>query len=80
MTPTEKWILCLALVYSVPSFLSGVGITLLVLRWQDIRRAFMMPAFPALPWRIYEGPGLMAPGLTPTEEGHYLLPEGLRLL
>ena len=46
MTPTEKWIFCLALVYAVPSFFSGVGITLLVVRWQDIRRASaMMPRF-----------------------------------
>ncbi len=46
MTPTEKWIFCLALVYAVPSFFSGVGITLLVVRWQDIRRAAaMMPRF-----------------------------------
>ena len=55
MTPTEKWIFCLALVYAIPSFFSGVGITLLVVRWQDIRRAAaMMPRFLS--------PGL-APGL-----------------
>jgi len=51
MTPTQQWIFCLALVYAVPSFFSGIGITLLVVRWQDIRRAAaMMPRFlsPAL--------------------------------
>jgi hypothetical protein len=72
MTPTEKWILCLALVYAVPSFLSGIGVTLLFVRWQDIRRAAaLMPAFPALPWQPFEGHA--------ADEG-YLLPEGLRLL
>ena len=56
MTPTQQWILCLALVYAVPSFLSGVGVTLLVVRWQDIRRAVTRtPAFPALPWRTLDG-------------------------
>ena len=42
MTPTEKWIFGLALVYSVPSFFSGIGITLLVVRWRDICRAVAM--------------------------------------
>jgi len=74
MTPTEQWIFCLALVYAVPSFISGIGITLLFVRWQD-RTAARTPGFHALPWQTYE-----APGLTPTAEGHYLLPEGLRLL
>jgi len=76
MTPTEQWMFCLALVYAVPSFLSGIGVTLLFVRWQDIRRAAARtPGFHALPWQTYE-----APGLTLTAEGHYLLPEGLRLL
>jgi hypothetical protein len=42
MTPTEQWIFELALVYSVPSFISGIGITLLVVRWRDFRRAVAM--------------------------------------
>ena len=42
MTPTQQWIFELALVYSVPSFFSGIGITLLVVRWRDIRRAVAM--------------------------------------
>jgi hypothetical protein len=46
MTPTEQWIFCLALVYSVPSFLGGVGITLLIVRWPSVRRAAAtMPRF-----------------------------------
>ena len=71
MTPTQQWILCLALVYAVPSFFSGVGVTLLFVRWKDIRRAaLLMPAFPALPWQPFEAPA----------EEAYVLPEGLRLL
>jgi hypothetical protein len=79
MTPTQQWIMCLALVYAVPSFLSGVGITLLFVRWQD-RTAARTPGFHALPWQTYEGHDFIAPDLTPTAEGHYLLPDGLRLL
>ena len=76
MTPTEQWIFCLALVYAVPSFVSGVGATLLFFHWREIRRAeARRPGFHALPWQTYE-----APDLTPTAEGHYLLPDGLRLL
>jgi hypothetical protein len=47
MTPTEQWIFGLALVYSVPSFISGIGMTLLVVRWRDIRRA-LTPRFLSL--------------------------------
>jgi len=75
MTPTEQWIMCLALIYAIPSFLSGVGVTLLYLHWQD--RTAMAPGFLTIPWQIYEGRDVMA---TPTAERHYLLPEGLRLL
>ena len=39
MTQTDQWILCLALVYGAPSFFSGVGVTLLFVRWRDRRRA-----------------------------------------
>jgi hypothetical protein len=80
MTPTQQWIMCLALVYAVPSFLSGVGITLLFVRWQDIRRAAARsPGFLALPWQTYEGRAFATADLAPADEG-YLLPEGLRLL
>ncbi len=55
MTPTQQWIFCLALVYAVPSFIGGVGITLLFVRWRDIRRAaVLMPSFLA-PKRAFEG-------------------------
>jgi len=42
MTQTEQWIMELALVYAVPSFFSGVGITLLCIRWPEVRRAMAM--------------------------------------
>jgi len=46
MTPTQQWIMELALVYSVPSFFGGIGITLLFVRWPEIRSAAtMMPRF-----------------------------------
>ena len=41
MTPTEKWMLGLVAVYSIPSFLFGVGITLLFVRWRGL---FTFPA------------------------------------
>ena len=43
MTPTEKWMLGLVAVYSIPSFLFGVGITLLFVRWQGVF-AFPLPS------------------------------------
>jgi hypothetical protein len=78
MTPTEQWIFCLALVYAVPSFLSGVGLTLLFVRWQDIRSAMaMMPRFlsqkSALERREFD-----APSLTPTADSQGFLTDGLR--
>jgi hypothetical protein len=61
MTPTQQWILCLALVYAVPSFLSGVGITLLLVRRRDIRHALAtMPD--------YFFPKLAPASLAPTDE------------
>ena len=39
MTPTQQWILDLALVYSVPSFFCGMGVTLLWTRWRGLRQA-----------------------------------------
>ena len=46
MTPTDWWILGLVLVYAVPSFISGIGVTLLAVRWRDIgRAAAMTPRF-----------------------------------
>jgi hypothetical protein len=38
MTQTELWMFDLAMVYSLPSFIAGVGITLFVIRWRDRRR------------------------------------------
>jgi hypothetical protein len=60
MTPSEQWIFCLALVYSVPSFIGGIGITLLFVYWRDIcHAAAMMPQFlspePALERRDFGG-------------------------
>jgi hypothetical protein len=43
MTPTQEWIFCLALVYAAPSFLAGVGITLLVVRWRARRAKTLAP-------------------------------------
>jgi len=65
MTPTEKWILGLALVYSVPSFLSGIGITLLVVRWRDIRRTVAMTPRFVSPELTFE-----ASDRTPADEIH----------
>ena len=39
MTQTDQWMFCLALVYAVPSFVAGLGITLFVIRRQDLRHA-----------------------------------------
>jgi len=76
MTPTEKWIFCLALVYAVPSFLSGVGLTLLVVRWQDVRRTLaLMPRFLS-PELTFERGDLKAASLVPTDESP--LPDGFR--
>ena len=79
MTPTQQWIMCLALVYAVPSFISGVGITLLFVRWGDIRRALaMMPRFLS-PKSVLERRDLVSPGFAPTDEIHSPLTDGLRL-
>jgi hypothetical protein len=68
MTPTEKWIFCLALVYAVPSFISGVGITLLFVRWRDVRRALaMMPRFLS-PELTFERRDLTAMSLAPADK------------
>ena len=73
MTPTEQWMMGLALVYSVPSFFGGVGITLLFVRWEEIRRAVMIPRFlsPELVFEQHQ-----AISLAPTDDS--LLPDGLR--
>jgi hypothetical protein len=70
MTPTEQWIIGLAMVYSVPSFLSGIGMTLLFVRWPEVRRAMaMMPRFlsPALTLerRDFKTIGAQQKGLDP---------------
>jgi hypothetical protein len=56
MTPTERWILGLVLVYSVPSFISGIGLTLLAVRWRDIRRAATMTPRFLSPELTFDGP------------------------
>lgn len=63
MTPTEQWIFELALVYAVPSFFGGIGVTLLFVRWRDIRRAAAMtPRFLS--------PELTFEASTPADEIH----------
>jgi len=72
MTPTEQWIMDLALVYSVPSFFCGIGITLLFVRWQDVRGSVaVIPRFLS-PKSVFERHKANAP----TDES--LLPDGLR--
>ena len=74
MTPTQQWMMDLALVYSVPSFFCGIGITLLFVRWRDICGSMaMMPRFlsPKLLFARHQ-----AVSLAPTDES--LLPDGLR--
>jgi hypothetical protein len=79
MTPTEQWIFCLALVYAVPSFISGVGITLLFIRWRGIRDAVsVMPSFLS-PKLTFEQRDFAAPGMTPEDKAKSLLPDVLRL-
>ena len=70
MTPTEHWIMGLALVYSVPSFLSGVGITLLFVHWRDLRHVVVtMPEF-FFPKSALERSGFKAVSLAPTDKSH----------
>jgi hypothetical protein len=70
MTPTEQWIFGLALVYSVPSFISGIGITLLAVRWRDIRRAVAMTPRFLSPKMTLEQRDFVAASLTPADEVH----------
>jgi hypothetical protein len=79
MTPTEQWIFGLALVYSVPSFISGVGITLLCVRWPDIRHALAMVPRLLSPKLVLERQDFEAVSLAPTDESQNLLSDGLRL-
>jgi hypothetical protein len=39
MTPTQQWMFCLAMVYAIPSFLGGVGVTLLWMHRRALRLA-----------------------------------------
>jgi len=76
MTPTEQWIFELALVYAVPSFISGVGVTLLFVRWRDFRRAAAMTPRFLSPELTFEGPGFIAPSTTRADELHGHLIDG----
>jgi len=68
MTPTEKWMIELALVYSVPAFIAGVGVTLLCVHRRDVGRAVaMMPRFLS-PKLVFEGRGLAASGAAQAKE------------
>jgi hypothetical protein len=70
MTPTEKWIFCLALVYSVPSFFSGIGITLLVVRWRAICDAVAMTPPFLSPEMTLEERDFVSTRLAPADEVH----------
>ena len=80
MTPTEQWIMDLALVYSVPSFFCGIGITLLFVRWPDICRSlavmprFLSPQLVFAPKLVFERQDFKT--VTPSDES--FLPDGLR--
>ena len=79
MTPTQQWIMGLALVYAVPSFISGVGVTLLFVRRYEIRDAMaMMPRFLS-PKSALEPHDFKTAGLAPADEHQALLPGGLGL-
>jgi hypothetical protein len=78
MTPTDKWILGLVLVYALPSFICGIGITLLFVRWRDIRRATAMTPRFLSPELTFERHDLTARGTAPEDKGKGLLPNGLR--
>jgi len=71
MTPTQQWIMDLALVYSVPSFFCGIGITLLFVRWRDICGSMAMMLSPKMVFARHQ-----AASLAPADES--LLPDGLR--
>ncbi len=70
MTPTEQWIFELALVYSVPSFISGIGITLLVVRWRDICGAVAMTPPFLSPEMTLEEDDFVSTHLAPADEVH----------
>ena len=70
MTPTEQWIFELALVYSVPSFFSGIGITLLVVRWRDICDAVTMTPPFLSPETTLEEPDFVSTRLASADEVH----------
>jgi hypothetical protein len=55
MTPSEKWVLGLFIVYSIPAFPLGVGITLLFVRLGAAN--FLSPA------RTFERPAHQGPSL-----------------
>ena len=76
MTPTEHWILGLVLVYSVPAFISGIGVTLLFVRWRSVLSATAMTPRFLSPELMFERDDLKA---ARTAKGEGLLAKRLRL-
>jgi len=67
MTPTEKWIFELALVYSIPSFLGGIGITLLFVHWRGLRVAVTILSRFLSPQLTFGRHDNLAPGTAPKD-------------
>jgi hypothetical protein len=65
MTPSEQWILGLCAVYAIPSFLLGVGVTLLVVRWGSLRTAIRTVQGHLSPEQTFERVDLKAGLRTP---------------
>jgi hypothetical protein len=69
MTPSEKWVLGLFAVYSLPAFLMGVGATLLFVRLKAVPR-FLSPEI------IFDPE---TSGLAPADNSHGLLSPPIKL-
>ena len=76
MTPSEKWMLGLWAVYGIPSFLSGVGITLLFVRAHGRRKATAKMPGILSPDRTFEQGDLLAPLPAPADRSGGILLEG----
>ena len=63
MTPSQQWILGLFVVYSIPAFLFGVGLTLAVVRRRRTATA-MLPGLLS-PDRTFEGHDVTQPDTAP---------------